>query len=94
MKEDGMTKQSRLQCGKQRQILLAQGGQIATNASKDLSAKQGSEASGNLLLNFDHAQIPLGLIVIKRHPQIFQKGPDILLMLAQGFCQNSNHILA
>ncbi len=58
-----MTKQSGLQSRKQRQALLAQGGQVATNARKRLCSGEGAEAAGDLLLHFDHPKISLGQIV-------------------------------
>src|SRR5947209_2709315 len=78
-----MTTQSRLQSRKQRKTLFAQGRQIATNAAKSLCSRQTAEADRDLLLHFDHAQIPLGQIVVKIHPQIFQEAEDRLLMFAQ-----------
>jgi hypothetical protein len=75
-----MTKQSGLQGGKQRHVLLAQGGQVATNASKGLCASERAETARNLLLDLDHAQIPLGLIVVKRDTQVSQESPDGLLV--------------
>src|SRR2546426_4288973 len=78
-----MTKQGSLQGGKQRHALLTQGGQVATNARKGLCASEGSEAARDLLLDFDHAQIPFRLVVIKIHTQVFQEAQDGLLVFAQ-----------
>src|SRR5260370_40094817 len=58
-----MTEQGGLQGGKQRQALLAQGGQVAANASKGLCACKGAAATGDLLLDLDHPKISLSLVV-------------------------------
>src|SRR5512135_3088164 len=85
--KDGMTKQGSLQGGKQRHALLAQGGQVATNASKRLCASPSSEAARDLLLDFDHAQISFRLVVIKRDTQVFQKRQNGVLVFAQAIKQ-------
>ena len=58
-----MAGESSLQSGKQRNALFAQGGQIATDTAKRVSASHRAETSGDLLLDFDHAQISLRLVV-------------------------------
>src|SRR6266851_9145342 len=78
-----MTTQSCLQSRQQRKTLFAQGRQIATNTAKSLCSRQTAEAARDLLLHFDHAQIPLGQIVVKIHTQIFQEAEDRFLMVAQ-----------
>src|SRR5258708_56438 len=78
-----MTTQSRLQSRQQRKTLFAQGRHIATNTAKSLCSRQTAEAARDLLLHFDHAQVPLGQIVVKIHPQIFQEAEDRFLMFAQ-----------
>src|SRR5947207_5229783 len=78
-----MTTESGLQSRQQRQALFAQGGQIAENATKGLSSSQTAEAPGDLLLDFDHAQISLGEIIVKIHTQILQEGENRLLVFAQ-----------
>ena len=78
-----MTTKSGLQRRQQRQTLFAQGGQIATNARKSLSSNQAAEAAGDFLLHLDHAQISLGQIIVKIHPQILQEGEDSFLLGAQ-----------
>src|SRR5579885_2671868 len=88
-----MTKQSGLQSRKQRDALLAQGGQIATNARESMCPGQRAEAAGDLLLDFDHAQIALGQVVVKRHPQIFQKGQHGVLIGAQAIQQIAGRTL-
>ena len=78
-----MTTQSRLQSRQQRKTLFAQGRQVATNTAKGLCSRQSAEAARHLLLHFDHAQTPLGQMVVKIHPQIFQEAEDRLLVFAQ-----------
>src|SRR6266702_447139 len=78
-----MTTQSRLQSWQERKTLFAQGRHIATNAAKSLCSRQTAETARHLLLHFHHAQIPLGQIVVKIHPQIFQEAEDRFLVFAQ-----------
>src|SRR5437763_17171476 len=78
-----MTTKSGLQRRQQRQTLFAQGGHIATNTRKSLSSNQAAEAPGDFLLHLDHAQISLGQIIVKVHPQILQEGEDGFLLFAQ-----------
>ena len=78
-----MTTQSRLQSRQQRQTLFTQGRQVATNAAKRLCARQTAEAARHPLVHFEHAQIPLGLVVVKIDPQVFQEAEDRFLMFAQ-----------
>src|SRR6266566_8919440 len=78
-----MTTQSGLQSWQERKTLFAQGRHIATNAAKSLCSRQTAETARHLLLHFHHAQIALGQIVVKIHPQIFQEAEDRLLMFAQ-----------
>ena len=78
-----MTTESGLQSRQQRQALFAQRRQIAANATKGLSSSQTAEAPGDLLLDFDHAQISLGEIIVKIHTQILQEGENRLLVFAQ-----------
>ena len=78
-----MPTKSGLQSRQQRDVLFAQGGQIAPNTAKSLSAKDGAKTARNLLLELDHAHIPLRLIVVKIHPKIFQEAEEGLLVFAQ-----------
>src|SRR5579875_1985348 len=65
-----MTKQGSLQSRQRVQTLLAQGGKVATNAAKGLSSSLAAKTPRNLLLHLDHAEIALGLVVIKRHGKV------------------------
>src|SRR5260370_35664584 len=85
-----MTTQSCLQSRQQRKTLFAQGRHIATNTAKSLCSRQTAKAARDLLLHFDHAQIPLGQIVVKIYPQIFKEAEDGFLMFAQTADQIAN----
>src|SRR5260221_1772981 len=63
--------------------MVTQRGQVAPKAAKGFSSSKAAEATGDLLLHFDHPKISLGQIVIKIHPQILQEGQDRLLAFAQ-----------
>src|SRR5207342_1637198 len=78
-----MTEQSRFKGSQDGQALLAQGGDIATNATKRLGADQAAETAGDLLLNFDHANIALGQTIIKWDGEIVQEGQHSLLLVAE-----------
>src|SRR6266481_3335012 len=88
-----MTTESGLQSRQQRDVLFAQGGQIAPNAAKSLSTNDGAKTSSNLLLELHHAQIPLCLMVVKIHPQIFQEAEEGLLVFAQAIEQVAGRTL-
>src|SRR5579875_1477571 len=88
-----MTREGGLQSRQERKPLFAQGRQIAANATKGLGSGQRAEAAGDLLLHFDHAQVALGLIVVKLDTQIFQKAEDGFLMFAQAIQQVAGRTL-
>lgn len=72
-----MTKKGLFQCRKQWNALLAKCGEVATNATKAPRPFLGTETARDLLLHLDHPQIPLSLVVIKRHRQIQQEAEHI-----------------
>src|SRR2546423_1156681 len=82
-----MTTKGGLQSRQDRQTLFAQRGQVATNARKGVSESLTAEATGDLLLHFDHAQISLSQIVVKIYPQILQEGEHGFLLFAQAIEQ-------
>jgi hypothetical protein len=45
--------------------LFPHGGNIATNATKELSSRRTAKAARDLLLDFDHANISLSLTIVK-----------------------------
>src|SRR5713226_6805371 len=88
-----MPTKSGLQRRQQGEVLFAQGGQIAPNAAKSLSPSEGAKTARNLLLELDHAHIPLGLVVVKIHPQIFQEAEEGLLVFAHSVEQVAGRTL-
>ncbi len=58
-----MTAQSGLQRAEQIHALLAQGRQVASDATKGSRSRFAAEGTRDLLLDFDHAQISLGEVV-------------------------------
>lgn len=50
--------------------MLDAGRYEATNQAKILSTLEASEATRNLLMDFGHPKIPLGLIVRERNPRV------------------------
>jgi hypothetical protein len=57
---------------------FAHGGEIAADATKDCCARLGPKGPGNFLLNFDHPQISLGLVVRKGQSQVVEKSENLL----------------
>ena len=58
-----MTAQRGLQRDEQIQALLAQGRQVAADATKSRRSRFAAEGARDLLLDFDHAHIALGLVI-------------------------------
>ena len=58
-----MANQGLFQGGQHREPLLAQGREIAANTAEGHSASRRAETAGDLLLHFDHPNIPLGQTV-------------------------------
>ena len=50
--------------------LFSPGGDQAPNAAEGSAALFGTKTTGDLLLNFDHAQIPFGQVIIKGDPKV------------------------
>ena len=91
-----MPAQSGLQSGEQVYTLLAQRGQVPANAAEGNRSRFAAERAGDLLLHFDHANISLGLVIVKRHSEVFQEGVSIsnlafctLSVLSGGAGQNA-----
>ena len=63
--------------------LLAHGGQIRAGDAESVSALDGAKASGDLLLEFGHPDVALGLVVIERNPLIVEKAQHIVGVSAQ-----------
>ncbi len=58
--------------------LLAQRRKIAANVTKSRRAARCAKGPRTLLLDFDHAQVTLGLLVRKRDGEVIQKGQPLL----------------
>jgi hypothetical protein len=82
-----MAAKGRLQSRQQRKTLLAQGGQIATNAAKSLGTSKTPKTSRNLLLHLDHPEISLCKVVVKIHAKVLQEAESRFLMFAQAIEQ-------
>lgn len=50
--------------------LLAQGGEIGAVDAERVGALGGAEAAGDFLLEFGHADIAFGLVVVERHLRV------------------------
>src|SRR6266702_2377746 len=82
-----MTAQRGLQSRKQIHALLAQGRQVASDATKGRCSRFAAERTRDLLLDFDHPNIPLGLVIVKRHDEAVQEGQHSRLVLDQAVQQ-------
>ncbi len=82
-----MTSQSLFQSREQMQPLLAQTGKIAANATKGLCSSETAEAARDFLLHFDHAQVMLGLTIIKRNREVLAESQYRLLIVEQSLEQ-------
>ena len=54
----------------QADLVLAEGGEVAADAAEGLDAFLAAEATRDLLLQLDQAQIALGLVVVERHAKV------------------------
>ena len=78
-----MVPQSRLHSRKQRESLFAQARQVGTNAIKRDGTFITAKGARDFLLDFDHLNIVLGEVVVKRHVEIVQESENRVLMLTQ-----------
>src|ERR1700730_1135166 len=78
-----MTPQSSLQGRIHVLALFAHGGEIATNASESNRTVMTSEGARDFLLDFHHANILFGEVIVERDSQVFQARPNRLLVFAQ-----------
>ena len=78
-----MTGQGLLERRQERDALFAQGGEIASDATKHPRSCLLTETARDFLLDFDHANIAFGLVIIKGHSKILQESQDLLLMLGE-----------
>ena len=71
-----MPRQRVIKCREHFDPLLAQGRKVTADATEHRHPVFGTETPGDLLLNFDHPQISLRLVVVKRHGKIEQEAED------------------
>jgi hypothetical protein len=88
-----MTAQSGLQRAEQIQALLAQRRQVAADATKGRRSRFAAERARDLLLDFDHANIALRLVIVKRHNEAVQEGQYRLLVADQAVKQVARRTL-
>lgn len=67
--------------------LLSGGAQITANAAEGGRSRLAAERSRDLLLHFDHAQIPFRQIIRQRHARIRDEGEHRCGMVEQGIQQ-------
>ena len=63
--------------------LLAHGGQIGAGDAEGVSAWRGAKATGDLLLQFRHPNVALGLVVVKRDTRIVEETQHLVGVSAQ-----------
>ena len=63
--------------------LFAQSREVGPNNGEVLGAGDGAKAAGGFLLQFGHADIAFGLIVVEWHAQIGEKAQHVGLVLSQ-----------
>jgi len=88
-----VSSQSQFQSRQQVQTLFAQGRQVASNATKGFSSCLAAKAARDFLLDFGHANIALGLRIVKRNRQAFQEKQDGILVGAKAVQQISSRTL-
>src|SRR5579859_5700593 len=67
-----MTLKDRSQSREHAMALLVHRREITANAAKGGGSRRTAKGARNLLLYFCHPQVPLGLIVGKRNPQVIE----------------------
>lgn len=63
--------------------LLAYGGQIGAGDAEGVSAWRGAKATGDLLLQFRHPNVALGLVIVKRDTRIVEETQHLVGVSAQ-----------
>lgn len=66
-----------LEGGQEVEALLLEGSDVAAEAAEDAYFDIGAEATGDLLLHFHHAQVPLGLVVVKGKVEPVHEAHDL-----------------
>ena len=75
---EGVSSEDRSESVKHGMTLFAHRAEIAADPAKGGDARFTAKGASDLLLNFDHAKVPLGLIVRKGNGQIVQKGQQLV----------------
>src|SRR6266516_7325494 len=88
-----MTAKSGLQRGEQVPTLFAQGRQVTSDATKGSRSRFAAEGARDLLLNFDHPNIPLRLVIVKRDDEAMQEGQHGFLVVDQAVKQVARRTL-
>src|SRR5437588_3650691 len=57
--------------------MLTGGGKIPANATESLGTLQSTKPTGDLLFDFHHPDIPLPLVVVKRHAKVRHECPHL-----------------
>jgi len=76
-----------LQCSQERHPLLAHRGQVATDPGERFGTAVRSERASNLLLDLEHAQVLLGLVVVEGDGEVVQEGQHRVLAYPQAIEQ-------
>ena len=63
--------------------LFAQRGEVGADGAEGLGTSDGTQTPGGLLLEFWHADIAFGQIVVKGHTPVGEKPQDIVGVFAQ-----------
>ncbi len=65
-----------LQGSEERHALLAHRGEVASDASERLGAAVGAEGARNFLLDLEHAQILLRLVIVEGDGEVVEESQD------------------
>src|SRR5260221_2422349 len=82
-----MAKQGLFQGSQHRETLLAQGGEIATDAAERHRAARRAETAGDLLLDLHHTDSALGQAIVERHGEVVQESQHRFLMCPEAIEQ-------
>lgn len=66
-------KEERLEGSQKRGALLVEAGQIAADARERAGSAVGAECAGHFLLDLEHAQVALRLVVVERDGEVVEE---------------------
>lgn len=72
-RDEGITRENVKNRAQHVGTVIASGGEIATDSTKNLSASQSAKCAGDFLLDFHHAERLLGKVVVKRDAKVVHK---------------------